>query len=192
MDVTRPWSEFALLPAGRAREPFSAIRRAHWVILTRTELGDASPFEVQVRAVHPGARIFHGSTKLHRPRRRLEAVSQEPVENLRSKKVAAFCGIGNPGGFFADLRRWGFEVAHERPFRDHHVYTRSDLDSLATLAKSAGAQAMLTTEKDLMNLPRGWDVPLPVYACCIQAEIEEKMEFEQALVADLDRARRAP
>ena len=191
IDVTRPWSEYALLPAGRAREPFSAIRRAHWVILTRTEPGDPSPIEAKVRAVHSGARIFHCSTKLTGVAEAQTGLNQ-PIECLHGKKAVAFCAIGNPAGFFADLRRWGFDVACERSFRDHHAYTQSDLASLADAAKGTGAQAMITTEKDVMNLPRGWDLPLPVYACCIQAEIEEKMEFEQALAADLERARRAP
>ena len=58
LDVTRPSSELALLPAGRWREPFSALRRAQWVVLTRSELGDVGVWQAQVEAVHPRARIF--------------------------------------------------------------------------------------------------------------------------------------
>jgi len=190
LDTTQPLSELALLPAGRWREPFSALGRAHWVILTRTELGDAAGLQAQVQTMNPRARIFRCSTQFAGL---VEARSgfAEPVENLLHKKVAAFCGIGNPAAFFADLRKWGFGVVAERVFPDHHVYSRQELDHISALARGAGAEALLTTEKDLMNLPSGWDVPMPLLACCIHLEIEEKMEFEGALLSDLEAARRA-
>jgi len=190
LDTTQPVSELALLPAGRWREPFSALQRAHWVILTRTELGDAPGLQAQVQALNPRARIFRCATQfagLVEARSGLE----EPLENLLPRKVAAFCGIGNPAAFFADLRKWGFRVAAERVYPDHHVYTHHALDNLSMLARGAGAEALLTTEKDLMNLPPGWDVPMPLFACCIRPEIEEKMEFERALLSDVEAARRA-
>ncbi len=160
------------------------------MILTRIELGDAADLHAQVQALNPRARIFRCSTQfagLVEARSGLE----EPLENLLPKKVAAFCGIGNPAAFFADLRRWGFGVVAERVFPDHHVYRRHELDNVSALARGAGAEAMLTTEKDLMNLPPGWDVPMPLFACCIRLEIEEKMEFERALLSDVEAARRA-
>jgi tetraacyldisaccharide 4'-kinase len=188
LDVTRPSSDLALLPAGRGREPFSALGRAHWVILTRTELADASVLQARVQALNPRARIFRCSTKLAglvEGRSGLE----EPHESLLRGKVAAFCGIGNPGAFFADLRAWGFWVVAERVFPDHHVYRRHELDNISALSRSAGAEAILTTQKDLINLPPDWNAPTPLFACCIQPEIEEKMEFERALLAEVEAAR---
>jgi tetraacyldisaccharide 4'-kinase len=189
LDVTRPLSDSALLPAGRWREPFSALRRAHWVILTRTELAEAGGWQARVQAQNPQARIFRCSTKLAGLVDARSGLS-EPQANLLGKKAAAFCGIGNPAAFFADLRGWGFSVVAERVFPDHHIYRRHELDNLFALWRSAGAQTILTTQKDLMNLPPDWNAPLPLFACCIQPEIEEKMEFERALLAQLQAARR--
>jgi tetraacyldisaccharide 4'-kinase len=187
LDVTTPSSELALLPAGRLRETFQSLERAHWVILTRTELGDASGMEARVRAANPKARIFRGSTKLAGL---VDARSgqPEPPASLLGKKVAAFCGIGNSSAFFADLRSWGFNVAAERAFPDHHVYLHRDLENIFALARAARAEAVLTTEKDLMNLPPRWDAPMPLFASCICLEIENKMEFERALLAEVERA----
>ena len=191
LDITRPLSDLALLPAGRSREPFSALRRAHWVILTRTELGDAGGLQARVQALNPRARIFHCSTKFAGL---VEARSglPESLENLLRKKVWAFCGIGNPAAFFADLRSWGFSVVAESVFPDHHAYRRHEMDNIFALSRRAGAEAILTTQKDLMNLPPDWNAPMPLFACCIQPEIEEKMEFERALLAEVEGAKRAP
>jgi tetraacyldisaccharide 4'-kinase len=189
LDVTRPPSDYALLPAGRLREPFSALQRAHWVILTRTELGEAGGWQERVQALNPGARIFRCRTKLAGLVGARNGLS-EPPANLLRKKAAAFCGIGNPAAFFADLRAWGFQVVAESILPDHHAYRRRELDNLFALARCAGAEALLTTQKDLMNLPPDWNAPIPLFACCIRSEIEEKMEFERGLLAEVEAARR--
>ena len=190
LDVTHPLSDLALLPAGRWREPLAALRRADWVILSRTELGDAPSWKRRVEALSPRARIFHCATRFAGL---MEARCGLPVPepHRRGQKVMAFCGLGNPAAFFADLRSWGFAVVAESIFPDHHVYRRRDLERISSLAQGTGAQAILTTQKDVMNLPPDWTVSLPVFACCIQPEIEEKMEFERALLAEVEAARRA-
>jgi tetraacyldisaccharide 4'-kinase len=189
LDVTRPPSDLALLPAGRLREPWSALQRAHWVILTRTELGDAGGWQARVQEQNPQARIFRCSTKFAGVVEARAGVP-EPHWGLLQRRVWAFCGIGNPSAFFDDLRSWGFWVAAESVFPDHHVYRRHELDSFLTLARRAGAEAILTTQKDLMNLSPDWNAPLPLFACRIHPEIEEKMEFERALLAAVEAARR--
>jgi tetraacyldisaccharide 4'-kinase len=187
LDVTQRSSEFALLPAGRMREPFSALQRAHWVILTRTELGDATGLQARVQGINPRARIFRWSTKFAGLIEARDGLSL-PHDNLLPKKVAAFCGIGNSAAFFADLRSWGFNVAAERAYPDHHVYSSQELDTICALSRSARAEAILTTEKDCMNLPPNWYAPMPLFACCISTEIEEKMEFDRALLAAVQAA----
>jgi tetraacyldisaccharide 4'-kinase len=189
LDVTRPTSDLALLPAGRLREPFSALQRAHWVILTRTELGDAGGVQAQVQAQNPRARVFRCSTKLAGLREARSGLP-EPPDNLLCNQVAAFCGIGNPTAFFADLRSWRFRLVAERVFPDHHVYESRELENLCALSRSAGAEVLITTEKDLFNLPRDWKPPMPLFACCIYSEIEEKTEFERALLNEAGEARR--
>ena len=188
----RQQPRFRFCPAARRPITRGGLRlgRAHWIILTRTELADAGGWQARVEAANPRAHIFHCSTRLAGL---LEARRSAPVpaEDLRGRKVAAFCGIGNPAAFFADLRNWGFGVVAENAFPDHHAYRGEDLSRIAALAQSAGAEAILTTQKDLLNLPPRWDFPLPLFACCIQPEIEEKIEFERGLLTAVEAARRA-
>jgi tetraacyldisaccharide 4'-kinase len=185
LDVTQQVLHGAVIPAGRLREPVSALSRADVVVLTRTEIQDPAAAEQQVKEINPRVAIFRCATGLHSLSR---ARSHEEVkpEDHRGKPVAAFCGIGNPSAFYSDLRRWGFNPVAEVAFRDHHLYTLQDVQRLSRAAHEKGAAALLTTEKDLMNLPSHWEFDLPVLACAIQAEISEFQRFEQVLLAGIE------
>lgn len=182
VDVTRELSDHALLPAGRLREPCSALRRADLILLTRTELENPEPIERQVRAINPEAGLFRCSTVL---RGLFEAGRGEvqPPAVYKGRPLCAFCGIGNPGAFFSDLRRWGFNLSAEFAFRDHHVYGAQEMKRLVAAARAAGAVAFVTTEKDVMNLSPQWNSELPVLACGIRLEISSAAAFEEALLA---------
>jgi tetraacyldisaccharide 4'-kinase len=109
----------------------------------------------------------------------------DSVGAWRGKAVLAFCGLGNPQAFFADLRRWGVTPACEEIFPDHHVYTEGELRQLSEKARKTGAKVLVTTEKDVLNFPSQWKLDLPVLACTIQAEVVEMRDFEATLGARL-------
>ncbi len=182
VDATQELSDFAVLPAGRQRERCGALRRADMILLTRTELQCPEPVERKVRSINSNARIFHCSTVL----RGVTAAGRDellPLEDYRDRTFCAFCGIGNPRAFFAGLRRWGFNLSAEIAFSDHHVYGPQDIERLRTAARDSGAQAFVTTEKDLMNLSPQYQLELPVLACRIQPEIANAKAVEEALLA---------
>jgi tetraacyldisaccharide 4'-kinase len=234
LDVTQELSDGALLPAGRLREPATALQRADLVIFSRTELGDPERLMGCVAQINPRARMFRSTTKLcglreissgplsdarraqegppplgrvSRPGSEITAATSGPacagrpqggetsapdaaptvarddsVGAWRGKAVQAFCGLGNPQAFFADLRRWGFTPASEEVFPDHHLYTETELRRLSQKARKAGALALVTTEKDVLNFPSQWKADLPVLVCTIQAEVVEARDFEATLV----------
>jgi tetraacyldisaccharide 4'-kinase len=86
---------------------------------------------------------------------------EEPLDSLRDKPVAAFCGLGNPAGFRHTLATCGYRVIDFREFPDHHRYTPADLKSLAAWAARLDVAAVLCTQKDMVkvgqvaNLPAG-------------------------------------
>lgn len=189
VDVTQRLSDGALLPAGRLREPCSALKRSDLILLTRAEIQDAGPVEDQIRLINPRAKIFRSSTALQG----LVEVANHRLaapEVYAGQPMCAFCGIGNPRAFFTDLGRWGFTVGAQVAFRDHHVYGVTDVERLQAVARNSGATALLTTEKDLMNLPRDRKFELPVLACAIQLEISGAAAFEEGLLSKLSLARR--
>lgn len=187
LDSTQPLSDGNLLPAGRQREPLSALGRAQIVMLTRMDSADPPSLEELVLKVHPAAKIFRSRTEL---KGWANALSGEPasVDRVRTQEVAAFCGIGNPRAFFADLRRWGFRLVAEDAFPDHHVYTGDEIRRLVDGARRNGAAALLTTQKDAVRFSPEWAPQLPIWACEIEAQIPNSEEFERTLLGYLDKA----
>jgi tetraacyldisaccharide 4'-kinase len=186
IDVTQNVLHGAVLPAGRLREPASALSRADIIILTRTEIRDPAATAEKLREINRKSPIFSCATGL---RSLIDKSSGKAIKtgDYRDRPVGAFCAIGNPSAFFSDLRRWGFNPVAEIAFPDHHVYTREDVRRINNAAREKGAVAFLTTEKDLMNLQPPLAFALPVLACTIQAEISEAEKFEQVLLAGIER-----
>lgn len=180
LDVTQKLSHGALLPAGRLREPTTALRRADLVVFSRTELGDPEQLASQVAQINPGARMFRSATKMCGLREVSSGRKSSP-DDWQSKAVQAFCGLGNPQAFFADLRRWGLTPTSEKIFSDHHLYTETELRRLSEKARKTGARALITTEKDVLNFPSYWRPDLLILVCEIQAEVVEFSDFEAAL-----------
>ncbi|MGA3323681.1 MAG: tetraacyldisaccharide 4'-kinase, partial [Terriglobia bacterium] len=108
---------------------------------------------------------------------------------IRTQKVAAFCAVGNPRAFFADLRRWGFSPVAEDAFPDHHVYTGEEIQRLAASALKKGASALLTTQKDAVKFSRDRTPQLPILACEIETQILDSGDFEKVLLTYLEKAR---
>jgi tetraacyldisaccharide 4'-kinase len=74
-----------------------------------------------------------------------------PVAEVKFGRVAAFCGLGNPRTFWRTLEELEIDVAFCWAFGDHHQYKPSELERLAKQAADGGAEALVTTEKDIMN-----------------------------------------
>jgi tetraacyldisaccharide 4'-kinase len=166
LDATDPFGGGRTLPSGRLREPVSALRRADIVVITRSVQEPAPAVEAIIRR-HTQCPIFYAATNLLSvlcvPR--LDVAL--PPMDWPQVRFLAFCAIGNPPAFFGDLRAWGFQIAAERSFADHHVYIAQEAAEMEKAARSCGADALLCTEKDVWNLRHVQFTALPVYCCRI-------------------------
>jgi len=98
--------------------------------------------------------------------------------------VAAFCGIGNPEGFRRTLSASGTECGpaafHEFP--DHFLYSPADLERLGDWARTCRADILLTTQKDLVKIPRTDLHGIPLWALAVRAQITTGQDsFERQL-----------
>ncbi len=186
LDATDPFGGGYLLPAGRLREPKSALGRADFVVITRSE--HAPAVEAVVRR-HTAAPIFYAHTRLEGVFPLLPGVAPTQLIECQGKKFFAFCGIGNPAAYFEDLRRWGLEIAASASYPDHHRYSRRDAEILERSALRTGADALLCTEKDIFNFDAIQFQPLPVFFCRMALEIPDAESLWQALTETLRRKR---
>ena len=92
----------------------------------------------------------------------------------------AFCGLGNPDNFFAQLRQENIAIVGTRAFRDHHFYSQDDIDALNKDAGKAAAQVLLTTCKDAVKLT-GLTFALPCFATSIKIEMDDEDAFASML-----------
>jgi tetraacyldisaccharide 4'-kinase len=129
-----------------------ALRRADAFVITRTELSlVTSAIEHKLREYNPSAPIFRAAT-IADSWVDIANGEEHLSRDLPPARVVAFCGIGNPRAFWQLLSRLGFSPVECLEYNDHHSYNSAELKRLAQLAKAHGAAALLTTEKDAVNL----------------------------------------
>ncbi len=149
IDGADPWGGGRLLPLGRLREPLRAMKRADIIVIKSAGQGDGGVEEV-IRRHNSRAPILRGE---YRAAGLVNPGGEEmPLHVLRDRRVLAFSGIGNPGGFVETLVRAGASIAGLIPFRDHHRYTEADLERIAAKAAETAAELIVTTEKDMVKL----------------------------------------
>jgi tetraacyldisaccharide 4'-kinase len=178
MDAARPLGREMLLPAGRLREPVSAMKRASLLVFTRTETSAEAAAAIGKLQGYP---VFSAATRLLGFRWLGRGVLVLKRAEIGAGPFFAFCGIGNPQAFFLDLQNWQIPVAGTKAFSDHHRYTASEVEALKQAARAAGARAFVTTEKDAQNLGDARFGEMPVFVAMIDLEISEEAEFWEAI-----------
>jgi tetraacyldisaccharide 4'-kinase len=176
IDASNPFGGGHLLPAGRLREPRAGLERADLIVISRSN--HAPAIESIVRRFSQ-APIFYARTELFSVYSHSQP--QPAVAEVRAKQLFAFCGIGNPAAFIADLRDWGFQIAGYKSFPDHHRYSPSDIAAIEKQAREAGAAGLICTEKDRFNLEQT-QPSMNLWVCSISLRIDREDDFWQALM----------
>jgi len=174
IDASQPLALQTMLPTGRLREPRSAMVRADLLVFTRAETVPGTGAAIEKFQDYP---VFSAATRLLGFRCLGAAEGITPAEQLRVRPFYAFCGIGNPRAFYQDLKNWNVPLAGQCEFSDHHRYDSRDIAELETAARAAGAQALLTTEKDAMNLAGTNSAEFPLYVAVIDLLIAKEAAF---------------
>jgi tetraacyldisaccharide 4'-kinase len=174
IDATNPFGGGRLLPAGRLREARSALARADIVVITRSSNSPEIESAIQCETDAP---IFYARPKLGGIHSFGNGQIGGNVTPSALGKLFAFCAIGNPSAFLADLRDWGLEIAGHRFFPDHHRFTDSDDEEILREANQAGATGLICTEKDLYNLHAIYYGRMPIFYCSISMRIDRESEF---------------
>ena len=159
-----------LLPAGRLREPLSALARADAIVLTNGAPED----------------MFPVNGKLVWRAHRTIVPCDLPAHPL------AFCAIARPRNFFVQLRNAGIDLAAEATFRDHHQYTEKDVRELMAAAERSEADGFVTTEKDAINLGGYFCALKPLAVVPVKMELADAQRLLDAMLEMISQRRGAP
>jgi len=151
LDGVRRWGNGRMLPAGELREPMDSARRAHALVVTRGGRAPREEIEAWWARHGSGGPVFYvdfriGALRLWNGEGRLALPAQGFDPFL------AFCGLGHPEAFYADLILAGLGWVDTLSFPDHAVLTPRRLMLAQMQAARAGARALVCTEKDAVKL----------------------------------------
>ncbi|MDD9301051.1 MAG: tetraacyldisaccharide 4'-kinase [Desulfobacter sp.] len=183
-DHDRPLGNNRILPAGRLREtPAMSKQRIHGLILTRCpeQGGDTSIPDVleELLGKIPFFCTCHSPyLSMFYPRKKAKISGPcslpEDITALKGKKAFLFSGIARNDSFRKTVAQLGVKVVDHLEFKDHYRYKRADFETIGDRAKTAGADLILTTEKDWAKVDPSfvWKKDLAV--------INIRIQFEQA------------
>ena len=176
VDATNPFGNGYVVPRGMLREPPASLARATLILLTKilpeSDIDGAREARAKVQLVAPGVPVLetrYGPTHLSV---RLDEETT-PLDYLNGKSVVAFCGIADPAFFEQTLRYLGARTVRMRPFPDHYQYGPADLASIEKDAVELKADAIVTTEKDMVRLPADVATSRPLYAVAVEIRIDD-------------------
>ncbi len=165
--VTQQDANDRLLPAGRLREPLSALRRADAIVLT-----SGAPPEMFPLAGKEVWRLRRGIVPKDIPAR--------PV---------VFCGIARPENFMLQLRAANVEAVAHAFYRDHHAYSESDVRELMRLKQRSEASGFVTTEKDAINLGPYLSALEPLWVVPVRMKLADPAKAVDSILRKIEERR---
>ncbi|HYG18044.1 MAG TPA: tetraacyldisaccharide 4'-kinase [Ohtaekwangia sp.] len=151
-DYGRPFYKDPLLPAGRLRESKSGAKRADAIVITKCP---PEISEEECMAIEKSVRRYADKPVFFARIHYGDPIAFGRHKGVLTEDVVLVSGIANAGPLRDYIANNFALVTHlNRP--DHHVYTRADLQEIATWVGKNPAVSILTTEKDMVKL----DIPL--------------------------------
>ena len=165
LDGVRRWGNGRLLPLGYLREPLASLSRAHALVVTRAARVSArDEIEAWWSQHGSGGPVFWVDFVLG-DLRRWDGGEPASLPLAGEGPALAWCGLGHPEAFYADLLLAGQPWAGTHSFPDHRGPSPSDLHRLQAQARAVGAGWMVCTEKDAVKLGPGHakEMQLPLF-----------------------------
>ena len=183
VDSTSPFGNGHVLPRGILREPIKNIRQADYIFLTKSD----GPHKNQhlKRFLRRHTRRAEIIECCHKPQHLVKLFSdheEQPLDFLKGKKAAALSAIAKPESFEGFLEQLGAELVAKDHFADHHRYTAEEITDFIESSIKAGAEMIVTTEKDAVRIPVIENCKIPIYYLRIQIDIlSGKESFDQCI-----------
>lgn len=156
VDATNPFGGRALLPKGTLREDLKAgLNRATEFIITKSDL--VSEREVEKTKKYLKRYKKEVSIAKHGVSSFCDLKgNMKPLFWVKGKRVLLFSGLANPLNFEKTVISLDPEYIERVDFMDHHNFKSRDFKNIKKRAELMDADYIITTEKDLVKLPRNF------------------------------------
>lgn len=147
------------LPAGRLRDEKNRIYDADFLVIhgNITQPLSKLPLFVQVETF---------------PKEVVSLINKEKLD-IKGKKVALFCGIGQPDRFVKTVMSLGAQIVFYKFFEDHADFSTLSLSHIVSQAQQQGAKFVLCTEKDRVKLfPSQWENEYAIPVGVVKTEMK--------------------
>ena len=170
VDSQTPFGNEHLLPRGTLREPPANLRRASYIIVTKSGPTPDEALLARLRKLNRTAAIIECN---HAPRhwQDLGTGAKFPLDHLKGRHVGAMSGIARPESFEEGVRQLGANVEITKAFADHHRFTKKEILRFLEWCDRRSLDALVTTEKDAVRFPEIDNPPVPMLFLRVEIEI---------------------
>lgn len=168
IDLSRPLSDYFVMPAGLLREPLTGLSRADVVVFTKSNLsgGRKKIKDRFLTFINKNTLILDSSFKSSL------FLFDNSVDVFVSRKevkgpAVCFSGIANPGPFIEQAGLFCKNVISFISFRDHYQYKKRDFRKIRSLMDSHQAKSIVTTKKDFWKV-KGFLSEYDIYIIDVQ------------------------
>jgi tetraacyldisaccharide 4'-kinase len=176
VDSTQRLESNRVIPLGSLREPAGCLSRAGVIAVT----GGKRP-DVDFDRLCPGVPVLSCVQEIRAvvPFSEWLNACNAGAGTMPRGPVFLVAGLGNPGRFLSDAQRAGLEVRGTRWVRDHRALAPDQWLACWDVAQSAGARAIVTTEKDAVKIA---NTPIfPISVAVQSTRIVDGDGFERAI-----------
>jgi tetraacyldisaccharide 4'-kinase len=162
--------ETTLLPAGRLREPLTALKRADFVVMRGQDID-----------------LRESATRWMREDAQAWTIQREMQMPALPGAAVVFCAIAHGEEFVDGVRERGAAIAVTRCWRDHHRFTDRDVEWLRKAAAKHEAGCFVTTQKDFVRLTSMQRAQLEAVAPLLTVGLTVRIEEPHRALAALER-----
>lgn len=176
LTASNPLDNGWTLPAGKLREPVSALRRADCILAVgEIEEQARRGLLARIHRINQKLPVFFGRFT---PKSLvgLDGGSEKSVQTLLGRKVFGVCSIARPEAFQTALEDLGAEIVGWLSLPDHHLYLPRDIAYINRCAEETSADLIVTTDKDAVKLDAE-QFALPVEVLGIELCLEDELAF---------------
>lgn len=177
------WNDI-ILPTGNLRDNVAEVKRADVIVVTKCppDISDVEMKEIrQTIYPAPDQQVFFATIQYGEPVR----LSGPEITFDKKLKIRGLAGIANPE-IFENYLKENYDLVSFRAFRDHHIFSQSELESLKRESDKFAAERvpLVVTEKDAMRLMKlKPDDHFPVYYIPMQMQfVRDAEKFNELLL----------